>query len=85
MTKREKALYSCKAGTTGGGDGAARCNDGGLNTKLSSPGGPGIGTEQLLAVPFPRRRPISRLVQQHPVIEKFRCRNTHGGRTCFLH
>jgi Ohr subfamily peroxiredoxin len=48
----EKVLYTAQAHTTGGRDGAARTSDGRLEVKLSSPGGPGSGTnpEQLFAV-----------------------------------
>ena len=48
----EKVLYTAKAHTTGGRDGgASRSDDGRLDVKLSSPGGPGAGTnpEQLFA------------------------------------
>ena len=47
----EKVLYTAKVHTTGGRDGAARSADGRLDIKLSTPGGPGNGTnpEQLLA------------------------------------
>lgn len=48
----EKLIYTAKAHTTGGRDGAGRTSDGRLDVKLSSPGGPGTGTnpEQLFAV-----------------------------------
>jgi len=48
----EKILYTAKAHTTGGRDGASKTSDGRLDVKLSSPGGPGNGTnpEQLFAV-----------------------------------
>src|SRR5258708_37618215 len=52
MTKTlEKVLYTAKAHTTGGRDGASRSSDGRLDIKLSSPGRPGNGTnpEQLFA------------------------------------
>ncbi len=51
MTKLEKVLYTAKAHTTGGRDGASRTDDGRLDVKLSSPGTPGEGTnpEQLFA------------------------------------
>jgi osmotically inducible protein OsmC len=44
-------LYTDKAHTTGGRDGASRSSDGRLDIKLSSPGRPGSGTnpEQLFA------------------------------------
>ena len=47
----DKILYTAKAHTTGGRDGASRTSDGRLDVKLSSPGGPGTGTnpEQLFA------------------------------------
>ncbi len=46
-----KVLYTAMAHTTGGRDGASRTSDGRLDVKLSSPGGPGAGTnpEQLFA------------------------------------
>ena len=51
MSKLDKVLYTAKAHRTGGRDGAARTDDGRLDIKLSSPGGPGHGTnpEQLFA------------------------------------
>jgi lipoyl-dependent peroxiredoxin len=51
MTQIEKVLYTAKAHTTGGRDGASRTSDGRLDVKLSSPGAPGTGTnpEQLFA------------------------------------
>ncbi len=51
MTSTEKLLYTGKAHTTGGRDGASTSSDGRLDVKLSSPGGPGTGTnpEQLFA------------------------------------
>lgn len=47
----EKVLYTAKAHTTGGRDGASRTSDGRLDIKLSSPGAAGSGTnpEQLFA------------------------------------
>lgn len=47
----DKIIYTAKAHTTGGRDGASRTSDGRLDVKLSSPGGPGSGTnpEQLFA------------------------------------
>ena len=47
----EKVLYTGKAHTTGGRDGASRSSDGRLDIRLSSPGRPGNGTnpEQLFA------------------------------------
>jgi osmotically inducible protein OsmC len=51
MSTLQKVLYTGKTHTTGGRDGAARSSDGRLDVKLSSPGGPGNGTnpEQLFA------------------------------------
>lgn len=51
MTQLEKVLYTAKTHTTGGRDGASQSSDGRLDVKLSSPGGPGNGTnpEQLFA------------------------------------
>ena len=51
MTHIEKVLYTAKAHTTGGRDGASRSSDGRLEVKLSSPGTSGSGTnpEQLFA------------------------------------
>jgi Ohr subfamily peroxiredoxin len=51
MTQLEKVLYTAKTHTTGGRDGASRSSDGRLDVSLSSPGGPGSGTnpEQLFA------------------------------------
>ena len=48
----EKVLYTARAHTTGGRDGASRTDDGRLDVKLSSPGASGTGTnpEQLFAV-----------------------------------
>jgi lipoyl-dependent peroxiredoxin len=48
----EKTLYTAKAHTTGGREGgSAGTDDGRLDVKISSPGGPGAGTnpEQLFA------------------------------------
>lgn len=52
--KLEKVLYTAHAHTTGGRDGASRTDDGRLDVKLSSPGGPGTGTnpEQLFAAGY---------------------------------
>lgn len=46
-----QTLYTGKVHITGGREGAARSDDGRLDIKLSTPGGPGAGTnpEQLLA------------------------------------
>jgi osmotically inducible protein OsmC len=50
-TTVEKVLYTAKAHTTGGRDGASRSSDGRLDVKLSSPGAAGNGTnpEQMFA------------------------------------
>jgi osmotically inducible protein OsmC len=52
MTELDKVLYTAKAHTTGGRDGASRTSDGRLDVELSSPGAAGGGTnpEQLFAV-----------------------------------
>ena len=52
--KLEKVLYTAKAHTTGGRDGASRTDDGRLDIKLSSPGTSGTGTnpEQLFAAGY---------------------------------
>src|SRR5579859_2884800 len=53
MIHLDKVLYTAKAHTTGGRDGGtSRTSDGRLDVKLSTPGGPGTGTnpEQLFAV-----------------------------------
>ena len=52
--KIEKVLYTAKAHTTGGRDGASRTDDGRLDVKLSSPGTSGTGTnpEQLFAAGY---------------------------------
>jgi len=51
MSQTERVLYTAKAHTTGGRDGASRTDDGRLDIKLSTPGTPGTGTnpEQLFA------------------------------------
>ncbi|MGE0006276.1 MAG: Ohr family peroxiredoxin [Parvibaculaceae bacterium] len=51
MPQTEKLLYTAKVRTTGGRDGASRSSDGRLDIRLSTPGGPGGGTnpEQLFA------------------------------------
>jgi Ohr subfamily peroxiredoxin len=48
----DKVLYTAKAHTTGGREGASRTEDGRLDVKLTPPGTPGGGTnpEQLFAV-----------------------------------
>lgn len=50
MAQIEKVLYTGKTHTTGGREGESRSADNRLNVKLTSPGGPGVGTnpEQLL-------------------------------------
>lgn len=52
--KIEKVLYTAKAHTTGGRDGASRTDDGRLDIKLSAPGATGTGTnpEQLFAAGY---------------------------------
>ncbi len=54
MTTLEKVLYTAKAHTTGGRDGASRTSDGRLDVTLSSPGTSGTGTnpEQLFAAGY---------------------------------
>ena len=54
MTTLEKVLYTAKAHTTGGRDGASRTDDGRLDVTLSSPGTAGTGTnpEQLFAAGY---------------------------------
>lgn len=51
MDQLEKFLYTAKVQTTGGRDGASRSSDDRLDTRLSSPGAVGVGTnpEQLFA------------------------------------
>ncbi|MHA6645389.1 organic hydroperoxide resistance protein [Mesorhizobium sp. A623] len=51
MTAKEKLVYTAKVRTTGGREGASRSSDGRLDIRLSTPGGPGSGTnpEQLFA------------------------------------
>jgi len=51
MARFEKVVYTAKAHTTGGRDGASRSSDGRLDVKLSMPGAPGNGTnpEELFA------------------------------------
>ena len=51
MAQLDKVLYTARAHTTGGRDGASRTDDGRLDITLSSPGGAGQGTnpEQLFA------------------------------------
>jgi Ohr subfamily peroxiredoxin len=52
MPQFDKVLYTAKAHTTGGRDGASRTDDGRLDVKLSTPGTTAVGTnpEQLFAV-----------------------------------
>ena len=54
MTTLEKVLYTAKAHTIGGRDGASKTDDGRLDIKLSPPGQPGTGTnpEQLFAAGY---------------------------------
>jgi len=54
MAQLEKVLYTAKAHTTGGRDGASRTDDGRLDIKLSAPGTHGSGTnpEQLFAAGY---------------------------------
>ncbi|CAM3647937.1 organic hydroperoxide resistance protein [Paracidovorax anthurii] len=54
MTQLTKVLYTARAHTTGGRDGASRTDDGRLDVKLSSPGTSGTGTnpEQLFAAGY---------------------------------
>ncbi|HSV80659.1 MAG TPA: organic hydroperoxide resistance protein [Ramlibacter sp.] len=54
MIQLEKVLYTAKAHTTGGRDGASKTDDGRLDVKLSSPGTSGTGTnpEQLFAAGY---------------------------------
>ena len=51
MSQIQNVLYTGKTRTTGGRNGQARSSDDRLDVKLSSPGGPGAGTnpEQLFA------------------------------------
>ena len=54
MASLDKVLYTAKAHTTGGRDGAGKTDDGRLSVTLSSPGTSGTGTnpEQLFAVGY---------------------------------
>ena len=54
MTTLDKVLYTAKAHTTGGRDGASRSDDGRLDVQLSSPGTGSTGTnpEQLFAAGY---------------------------------
>lgn len=53
-TALDKVLYTARAHTTGGREGASRTDDGKLDIKLSPPGGAGDGTnpEQLFAAGY---------------------------------
>ena len=54
MATLDKVLYTARAHTTGGRDGASRTDDGRLDVTLSSPGTSGSGTnpEQLFAAGY---------------------------------
>ncbi len=54
MASLDKVLYTARAHTTGGRDGASRTDDGHLDVTLSSPGTSGSGTnpEQLFAAGY---------------------------------
>jgi Ohr subfamily peroxiredoxin len=54
MQKLEKVLYTARAHTIGGRDGASRTDDGRLDVKLSPPatGGAGTNPEQLFAAGY---------------------------------
>ncbi len=54
MASLDKVLYTAKAHTTGGREGASRTDDGRLDVKLSSPGTSGTGTnpEQMFAAGY---------------------------------
>lgn len=54
MTALDKVLYTARAKSTGGRDGASRSDDGRLEVKLTSPGTAGAGTnpEQLFAAGY---------------------------------
>ena len=54
MATLDKVLYTARAHTTGGRDGASRTDDGRLDVTLSSPGTAGTGTnpEQLFAAGY---------------------------------
>ena len=51
MTQLDKVFYTARTHTAGGREGSARSSDGRLDVLLSTPGGPGSGTnpEQLFA------------------------------------
>jgi Ohr subfamily peroxiredoxin len=54
MTQLDKVLYTARAHTTGGRDGASRSDDGKLDVKLTPPaqGGAGTNPEQLFAAGY---------------------------------
>jgi lipoyl-dependent peroxiredoxin len=54
MIQLEKVIYTARAHTTGGRDGASRSDDGRLDVKLSPPamGGSGTNPEQLFAAGY---------------------------------
>ena len=54
MIELEKVIYTARAHTTGGRDGASRSDDGRLDVKLSPPalGGSGTNPEQLFAAGY---------------------------------
>lgn len=54
MNTLDKVLYTARAHTTGGREGQSRTDDGRLDVTLTSPGGPGTGTnpEQLFAAGY---------------------------------
>jgi lipoyl-dependent peroxiredoxin len=53
-TSLDKVLYTAKTHAVGGREGTARSSDGRVEVKLSSPGGPGQGTnpEQLFGIGY---------------------------------
>ena len=53
-TQLDKVLYTAKTHVNGGREGQGRSSDGRVEVKLSSPGGPGNGTnpEQLFAIGY---------------------------------
>jgi lipoyl-dependent peroxiredoxin len=53
-TTLDKVLYTAKTSATGGREGSGRSDDGRIEVKLSSPGGPGNGTnpEQLFGIGY---------------------------------
>ena len=53
-TTLDKVLYTAKTSATGGREGSGRSDDGRIEVKLSSPGGPGTGTnpEQLFGIGY---------------------------------